>query len=77
MAKLNIDFPVFGRDDLKSLIQREGYSLKDFNEILNKINGTSYGSAYFSSRLGNLNYIKFQEVLDLLGYEMIIQKKSQ
>lgn len=77
MAKLNIDSDVFSREDLKSLIQREGYSLKDFNEILNEKNGTSYGPANFSSRLGNLNYIKFQEVLDLLGYEMIIQKKSQ
>ena len=60
------------KDDLKSVIIKNGWTMKAMVCELNKRHGKNTTAQIFSSRLsrGNLKYTEVEEILDILGYKI-------
>lgn len=60
------------RDDLKSKIIQQGFTLTQVNDELNRRHGTSLGLQNFSNRLRkeSFSYLEVLEILDVIGYRV-------
>jgi len=60
------------RDDLKSKIIQQGFTLTQVNDELNRRHGTSLGLQNFSNRLRkeSFSYLEVVEILDVIGYQV-------
>lgn len=60
------------RDDLKSKIIQQGFTLTQVNDELNRRHGTSLGLQNFSNRLRkeSFSYLEVVEILDVIGYRV-------
>lgn len=65
--------------DLKAAITSSGLKLKDVNDELNRRHGTDLSFQNFSNRLRNekFRYIEVEEILNILGYDIIWQKRKE
>lgn len=65
--------------DLKAAITSSGLKLKDVNDELNRRHGTDLSFQNFSNRLrnGKFRYIEVEEILNILGYDIIWQKRKE
>lgn len=65
--------------DLKAAITVSGLKLKDVNDELNRRHGTDLSFQNFSNRIrkGKFLYIEVQEILDIIGYDIIWQKRNE
>lgn len=66
------------KEDLKSTIIKAGWTITSVVEALNKKHGTSLTVQNFSSKMirGTLKYSEVEEVLDIIGYDIIWKKRS-
>lgn len=64
------------KNDLKSVIVKNGWSITSVVEEINKLNGTDYSIQNFSSKLsrGTLRYSEVEQVLKIIGYEIRWEK---
>lgn len=64
------------KNDLKSVIVKNGWSITSVVEEINKQNGTDYSIQNFSSKLsrGTLRYSEVEQVLKIIGYEIRWEK---
>ena len=64
--------------DLKSLIVKSGFSIKSVNDQLNLRNGTDYSFQNLSRKIRRetLRYSEVEEILDVIGYEIIWAEKE-
>lgn len=64
--------------DLKSAITKAGFKLYQVNDELNRRNGTNYSFQNFSNRLrkANFRYDQVQQILDIVGYDIIWVKRD-
>ena len=64
--------------DLKSLIVKSGFSIKSVNDQLNLRNGTDYSFQNLSRKIRHetLRYSEVEEILDVIGYEIIWAEKE-
>lgn len=58
------------KNDLKAVIAKKGFTIKQVNDELNKRHGTNYTSQNFSNRLRkeSFSYSEVEEILDVIGY---------
>jgi hypothetical protein len=65
-------------EQVKSLMVREGFTMKELVERLTKLFGTSSSLSNFSNKLtrGSLRYNEAQEIAEALGYEIVWKKKA-
>lgn len=65
------------RNDLKSVITKQGFTIKQVNDELNRRHGTEYTSQNFSNRLRKetFSYNDVLEILDVVGYRVEWVKK--
>lgn len=65
--------------DLKAAITSSGLKLKDVNDELNRRHGTDLSFQNFSNRLrkGKFQYVEVEEILNILGYDIIWQKRKE
>lgn len=67
------------REELKILIMREALTVKKLADILSINTGKYYTQRSLQNKisLSSLNYDEMETIADLLGYEIIIKKKSK
>ena len=72
-GKMNI------RNEIKSYIVREGLTMSEVVDQLVEEHGWSKSVPNFSGKLqrGSLRYSEAKELADVLGYELIWQKRGQ
>lgn len=60
------------KNDLKGIITKQGFTIKQVNDELNRRHGTDYTSQNFSNRLRKetFSYIEVVEILDVIGYRI-------
>lgn len=60
------------KNDLKGIIVKQGFTIKQVNDELNRRHGTDYTSQNFSNRLRKetFSYIEIEEILDVIGYRV-------
>lgn len=60
------------KNDLKSVIAKQGFTIKQVNDELNRRHGTEYTSQNFSNRLRKetFSYSEVVEILDVIGYRV-------
>lgn len=60
------------KNDLKGIITKQGFTIKQVNDELNRRHGTDYTSQNFSNRLRKetFSYIEVVEILDVIGYRV-------
>lgn len=60
------------KNDLKGIIAKQGFTIKQVNDELNRRHGTDYTSQNFSNRLRKetFSYIEIVEILDVIGYRV-------
>lgn len=65
------------KNDLKSVIAKQGFTIKQVNDELNRRHGTEYTSQNFSNRLRKetFSYNEVEEILDVIGYRVEWVKK--
>lgn len=65
--------------DLKGLIAKSGFTMKQVNEELNRRNGTNYSQQNFSKRLQieSISYSLVSQILDICGYQISWIHKEQ
>lgn len=58
------------KNDLKGIIAKQGFTIKQVNDELNRRHGTDYTSQNFSNRLRKetFSYVEVVEILDVVGY---------
>lgn len=61
------------KNDLKGIIAKQGFTIKQVNEELNRRHGTNYTSQNFSNRLRkeSFSYNEVVEILDVIGYKVV------
>lgn len=65
------------REDIKSLIAQENWTLKEVAMELSKVSGKFYSSPNLSQKLKteNLKYKEAKLIADILGYNIKFEKK--
>lgn len=65
------------RDDLKAAIVKSGRTMKSVIEELNQKNGRQDSLQNLSGKMsrGTLRYTEVEEILDLIGYDIVWQKR--
>lgn len=65
------------KNDLKGIIAKQGFTIKQVNDELNRRHGTNYTSQNFSNRLRKetFSYNDVVEILDVVGYQVEWEKK--
>lgn len=65
------------KNDLKGIIAKQGFTIKQVNDELNRRHGTNYTSQNFSNRLRKetFSYNEVVEILDVVGYQVEWAKK--
>lgn len=60
------------KNDLKAVIAKQGFTIKQVNDELNRRHGTDYTSQNFSNRLRkeSFSYNEVVEILDVVGYRV-------
>lgn len=60
------------KNDLKGIIAKQGFTIKQVNDELNRRHGTDYTSQNFSNRLRKetFSYVEVVEILDVIGYRV-------
>lgn len=60
------------KNDLKSIIAKQGFTIKQVNDELNRRHGTDYTSQNLSNRLRKetFSYNEVLEILDVIGYRV-------
>lgn len=60
------------KNDLKGIIAKQGFTIKQVNDELNRRHGTDYTSQNFSNRLRKetFSYNEVVEILDVIGYRV-------
>lgn len=60
------------KNDLKAVIAKQGFTIKQVNDELNRRHGTDYTSQNFSNRLRKetFSYNEVVEILDVIGYRV-------
>lgn len=60
------------KNDLKGIIAKQGFTIKQVNDELNLRHGTDYTSQNFSNRLRKetFSYNEVVEILDVIGYRV-------
>lgn len=60
------------KNDLKGIIAKQGFTIKQVNDELNCRHGTDYTSQNFSNRLRKetFSYNEVLEILDVIGYRV-------
>lgn len=60
------------KNDLKGIIAKQGFTIKQVNDELNRRHGTDYTSQNFSNRLRKetFSYVEIEEILDVIGYRV-------
>ncbi len=66
------------RDDLKAAIVKSGRTMKSVLEELNEKNGRQDSLQNLSGKMsrGTLRYTEVEEILDLIGYDIVWQKRQ-
>lgn len=64
------------KNDLKSIITKQGFTIKQVNDELNRRHGTDYTSQNFSNRLRKetFSYNEIVEILNVIGYKIKWEK---
>lgn len=65
------------KNDLKGIIAKQGFTIKQVNDELNRRHGTNYTSQNFSNRLRKetFSYNEVVEILGVVGYRVEWAKK--
>lgn len=60
------------KNDLKGIIAKQGFTIKQVNDELNRRHDTDYTSQNFSNRLRkeSFSYNEVVEILDVVGYRV-------
>lgn len=60
------------KNDLKGIITKQGFTIKQVNDELNRRHGTSYTAQNFSNRLRKetFSYNEVEEILNVVGYKI-------
>lgn len=60
------------KNDLKGIITKQGFTIKQVNDELNRRHGTDYTPQNFSNRLRKetFSYNEVVEILDVVGYRI-------
>lgn len=60
------------KEELKSLIIKNGWSMTSVVDEINKQNGTDYTIQNFSAKLsrGTLKYVEVEQILRIIGYKI-------
>lgn len=60
------------KNDLKGLITKQGFTMSQVNDELNRRHGTSLSFQNFSNRMRkeSFSYNEIAEILDVIGYEI-------
>lgn len=60
------------KNDLKAIFAKQGFTIKQVNDELNRRHGTNYTSQNFSNRLRkeSFSYNEIVEILDVIGYRV-------
>lgn len=66
------------KDKLKGLIISQGFTMSQVNDELNHRHNTNHTFQNFSNRLRKetFTYSEIEEILDIIGYEIVFKKKS-
>lgn len=58
------------KNDLKGLITKQGFTLTQVNDELNRLHGTTLSFQNFSNRFRKetFSYKEVEEILDIIGY---------
>lgn len=64
------------REDLKSLMAKANWTLKEVAEELSKKEGKNYSSSNLSQKLSkeNLKYREAKAIAEILGYKIVFEK---
>ncbi len=67
------------RTDLKSIIKQSGSTMGAVNDALNERNGTDFSLVNLSKKFTyeTLRYTEVAQILDILGYDIIWQKRNE
>ncbi|MCZ1090874.1 hypothetical protein O0889_01245 [Clostridioides difficile] len=65
--------------DIKSIFVKEKLTIKDVNNALNELNNTKFTYENFRKKLANgkIKYSEALEIANILGYEIVWQKKEK
>lgn len=60
------------KNDLKGLITKQGFTMSQVNDELNRRHGTNLSFQNFSNRMRkeSFSYNEILEILDIIGYEI-------
>lgn len=60
------------KNDLKGLITKQGFTMSQVNDELNRRHGTNLSFQNFSNRMRkeSFSYNEIEEILDVIGYEI-------
>ena len=66
------------KDEIKGYIATSGWTITQITEELNKRNGTNYTMQNLSSKIRkeSLKYNEILEIADIIGYEIVWNRKS-
>lgn len=66
------------KNDLKGLITKQGFTMSQVNDELNRMHGTNLSFQNFSNRMRkeSFSYNEILEILDIIGYEIQWVPKS-
>lgn len=66
------------KNDLKGLITKQGFTMSQVNDELNRRHGTNLSFQNFSNRMRkeSFSYNEILEILDIIGYEIHWVPKS-
>lgn len=66
------------KDEIKGYIASSGWTITQITEELNKRNGTNYTMQNLSSKIRkeSLKYNEILEIADIIGYEIIWNRKT-
>jgi len=65
------------KNDLKGLITKQGFTMSQVNDELNRRHGTNLSFQNFSNRMRkeSFSYNEISEILDVIGYEIKWEQK--
>ncbi len=66
------------RNEIRSYIIRQGYTMQELVDLLHEEYGWSDSVSNLSNKLkrGSLRYVEAQQIADALGCELVWQKKA-
>lgn len=65
------------KNDLKGLITKQGFTMSQVNDELNRRHGTALSFQNFSNRFRKetFSYNEVEEILDIIGYKILWAKE--